>query len=174
MATRVLLIRAVNVGGAKMPMAELRLLLEGLGATDVRTYIASGNAVCDVASDPAAFDRSVERAVEAQFGFARDVMSRDPIELAAALAAYPFEVIEPSNSYVAFLSQAPTPAASDAARDVATGDDRWQVIGRELHICYARGAGRPDLQMDALTRRLGVAATARNLRTVAALVALAG
>ena len=40
--TDVYLFRAVNVGGiAKLPMADLRALAAELGATDVRTYIAS-------------------------------------------------------------------------------------------------------------------------------------
>lgn len=47
----VALLRAVNVGGTKLPMADLRTLLEGLGLTNVRTYLQSGNAVFDTA-DP--------------------------------------------------------------------------------------------------------------------------
>ena len=40
------LLRGINVGGRnKLPMAELRALAEGLGWTDVRTYIQSGNVV---------------------------------------------------------------------------------------------------------------------------------
>jgi uncharacterized protein (DUF1697 family) len=48
MATFVALLRAVNVGGTKLPMADLRGLLEGLGLGSVRTYLQSGNAVFDV------------------------------------------------------------------------------------------------------------------------------
>jgi len=43
----VALLRAVNVGGTRLPMADLRALLEGLGLTGVRTYLQSGNAVFD-------------------------------------------------------------------------------------------------------------------------------
>ncbi len=43
---RVHLLRAVNVGGATLPMAELRELAADLGASDVRTHIASGNLLC--------------------------------------------------------------------------------------------------------------------------------
>jgi uncharacterized protein (DUF1697 family) len=40
------LLRGINVGGKnKVPMAELRRLLEDLGFSDVSTYIASGNLV---------------------------------------------------------------------------------------------------------------------------------
>lgn len=45
MTTFVALLRAVNVGGTKVPMADLRRLLEGLGLHNVRTYLQSGNAV---------------------------------------------------------------------------------------------------------------------------------
>ena len=174
MPTRILFARAINVGGAKLPMAEFRDLLGELGAADVRTYIASGNAVVTIAGDAATFDRSVEAAVEAKYGYFREVMSRTPREVADALAAHPFDVIEPKFSYVSFLSSEPTAAAVDSAGDVPSGDDKWAVIGRELHVRYANGAGDPQLNVAALGKRLGVAATARNLRTVQAVIDLAG
>jgi len=173
MATRLLFIRAVNVGGATLPMADFRELLAGLGASAVRTYIASGNAIIDVDGDPDAFDRAVERAVEQRFGYFRDVISRTPAQVSAALAAHPFEVLDVRYSYIAMLTGEPSAEAVAAASSVATGDDVWQVIGRELHIRYARGAGQPDMNTDAVLRRLGVAATARNLRTIDKVLALA-
>jgi uncharacterized protein (DUF1697 family) len=46
MPTYVALLRGVNVGKAKrVPMAELRQLLGGLGYTNVSTLLNSGNAV---------------------------------------------------------------------------------------------------------------------------------
>ena len=46
MARYVALLRGINVGGnKKVPMAQLRELLEGLGYTDVATLLQSGNAV---------------------------------------------------------------------------------------------------------------------------------
>lgn len=42
-----LLLRGVNVGGVKVKMADLRALLEGAGYTDVKTLLASGNALVD-------------------------------------------------------------------------------------------------------------------------------
>ena len=104
MTLRILLVRAVNVGGAKLPMAEFRELLTGLGGEQVRTYIASGNAVLDVPGDPAAFDRAVESALRDRYGYVREVISRTPDELDAALQAHPIEVIEPKFYYVAPLT----------------------------------------------------------------------
>ena len=47
------------------------------------------------------------------------------------------------------------------------------MVGRELHLRFADGMGHATLDVDKLHRRLGVAGTARNLRTVRALVDLA-
>lgn len=174
MSTRVVLLRAVNVGGAQLPMAELRAMAADLGASDPRTYIASGNLVADVPGDPDAFDRALEQAVQERFGFFREVISRTPDEVRAALEAHPFAVVEPKFSYVSFLLRAPDPESITMAEAVETGDDRWQVVGRELHLRYADGAGRAQLDDKKLGRALGVPGTARNLRTVAKLVELAG
>lgn len=174
MSRRLVLIRAVNVGGTgKLPMQQWRELAESLGARDVSTYIASGNMLCTPPGDPAAFDRAMERAIEQRHGFFREVISRSRDEAIAALAAHPFEVVEPKYSYITFLTGTPTAEALAKARTFETGDDCWEVIGRELHLRYANGAGRPQLKEAAIGRALGVAGTARNLNTVRKLVELA-
>jgi uncharacterized protein (DUF1697 family) len=174
MGIRIVLLRAVNVGPAQLPMADLRAIATDLGATDPRTYIASGNLVADVPGDGSVFDRALEQAVQERFGFFRDVISRTPHQVRAALAAHPFEVVEPKYSYVSFLLAEPTTAALDKAAAFETHDDRWQVIGTEMHLRYANGAGRPQMKIDAIGRALGTPGTARNLNTVRRLVELAG
>lgn len=173
MSTRIILVRAVNVGGATLPMAQFRAMLTELGATEVRTYIASGNAVVDLEGDPVAFDRAVEAAIHDRFGFSREVLSRTPAQLRESLAAHPFEVVDAARSYIAFLSATPESNTVDAAADLPTGPDRWALSGRELHLCFADGMGRATLNLDRLLKTLGVAGTARNLRTVQALIDLA-
>jgi uncharacterized protein (DUF1697 family) len=172
---RIVLLRAVNVGGAKLPMADLRAMAEALGAMEVETYIASGNLVCRLPAKqrPAAFDRALEAAIEDRFGWFREAISRTPAEVAKALAAHPFEVVEPKYSYVTFLLGKPTAAAIEKARTYETGDDRWEVVGKELHIRYANGAGRPQMKDAQIGKALGVPGTARNLNTVRALLDLA-
>ena len=69
----VALLRAVNVGGTRLPMADLRTLLEGLGLTNVRTYLQSGNAVFDAtgADEP---PQALATAIEVRI--ARDIGPR--------------------------------------------------------------------------------------------------
>lgn len=65
----VVLLRGVNVGGVTITMAALRELLEQRGYAEVRTVLASGNAL--VASDASGVDvkADVEAALRERFGY---------------------------------------------------------------------------------------------------------
>ncbi len=168
-AERIVLLRAVNVGGAKLPMERLRAIASGLGATDVSTYIASGNLLCTPPGDADAFDRSLERALTDEFGWFREAISRSPDEMAAALAATPFAGSKHAHIY--FLTAVPDAAAAEAfcGTDFG-GGERFAVIGRDLHIDYPAGAGTTKLTPAKIATLLGVTGTGRNLRTTATLV----
>lgn len=168
---RVYLFRAVNVGGAKLPMGELRELATELAATDVSTYIASGNLICEPPGDPVGFERALEAAVEARFGFFREVISRTADELQAALDAYPFDRSQPKFCHVYFLAAEPAAAATAAL--VERGLEELTVIGSDLHIRYRDGVAGTKLTTPLIHRTLGVAGTGRNLDTVAKLRDLA-
>ena len=70
------LLRGVNVSGAgKLPMAEFRALLGGLGLGEVRTYIQSGNAVFES-------DRPAAELEAATYDLARTIAGNAPLSLA--------------------------------------------------------------------------------------------
>jgi len=168
---RVILLRAVNVGGATLPMADLRTIAEELGATDVSTFIASGNLICTPPGDPAAFDRALEAAIQTRFGFFREVISRTPAQLQAALRAYPFDRAEPKWCHIYFLSATPTADAAEALQ--AKSPEDMSVIGNDLHIRYRDGVAASKLTTALIHRTLGTLGTGRNLATVEKLTALA-
>nr|WP_099023140.1 DUF1697 domain-containing protein [Mycolicibacterium palauense] len=176
MASRVLFLRAVNVGGATLPMAGLRALATELGARDVSTYIASGNLLCSPPGDADEFDRALESAVETKYGFFREVISRTPEQLRDALEAHPFEVVEDRFSYVYFLTGTPEEPAVRAfearVQRSEFGADEARVLGSDLHIRYAAGAGRSNLDARTIARELGVQGTGRNLATVRRVIGL--
>lgn len=174
MAARIALIRAVNVGGAKLPMARLREIAGALGATDVSTYIASGNLLYTPPATAAEFDRALEAAISEEFGYHREVISRTPDELAHALAVHPFEVVTPKFSYVYCLTGTPAPPAAAALESRRSDTEELKVIGADLHIRYFGGAAGTKLTPALIARTLGVTGTGRNLNTVAKLVELAG
>ena len=89
----VALLRAVNVGGTKLPMADLRALLEGLGLTNVRTYLQSGNAVFDTADadePPQALATAIEVRIARDLGPRVGVIVVPGEVMADVAAANPF------------------------------------------------------------------------------------
>ena len=174
MARRLLFVRAVNVGGCKLPMREFQELLTELGAKNVKTYIASGNAIVDIDGDPDQFDRAVENEMEKRFGWFREVISRSPQEVRRALDAYPFEVAVPKYAYVTFLAGEPEDENLASARSIDTGKDRWSIAGRDMYVQYNEGAGKANPGIEKASRRLKVPGTARNLNTVQKVLELAG
>jgi uncharacterized protein (DUF1697 family) len=165
----VALLRGVNLGARnKVPMAELRTLLEDVGYAGVRTYIASGNVLLDGPTGRAALGAELERLILDAFGVATTVILRKPRELAAAVEGHPFE--HASETHVAFLAKRPVEAA--AAR-LEQFDPDAVLSGAELYLRLPRGVHGSRLSNIRIESLLGVAATLRNWRTVVALAELA-
>ncbi len=169
MATVVALLRGVNVGGRKVPMAELRELFEGLGLDDVRTYIQSGNAVFSAKRRPAA--ATLESAIEQRFGLKVDVMLRTAAELRRAAERDPFPKAERSKVHVGFLARRPAAAVVRAIDAEPFRPEEFAVVGSELYLHLPHGLGRSKLP-DFVLRRLKVPATLRNWRTLTKLIEL--
>jgi uncharacterized protein (DUF1697 family) len=169
----VALLRAVNLGTRnKVPMAELRARLEAAGYEGVRTYIASGNVLLDGPPGRKALGTDLERLVADAFAVATTAILRKPRELAATLATHPFGA-DTSETYVAFLAERPTKAAIARLEDAADAAERAVVAGADVYLRLPRGVHSSGLSVARVESLLGVQATLRNWRTVAALVELA-
>jgi uncharacterized protein (DUF1697 family) len=165
----VALLRAVNVGGRKVPMAELRTLCGAVGWTDVATYIQSGNVVFSAQGEPQALEAQLEKALAERFGFAVDVVIRSAAQWRAHAAANPFlEASEERPNLVMLLvSKAPPVAGAAAALQARAADgERVTEAGNALWIDYPAGSGRSKLTPTLIDRAIGSAATSRNWRTV--------
>jgi uncharacterized protein (DUF1697 family) len=176
MKTFVALLRGVNVGGKnRIPMTELKSSFSALGHEDVVTYIQSGNVVFRSprgnAKDVAA---AVEQEIAATFGLSVTVLLRTPAELAAITEENPFLArnADLSKLHVVFLADRPAAAAVGRLDPGRSPPDEFSVLGREIYLRLPNGAGRSKLTIDYFERRLGVAATARNWKTLLKLLAL--
>jgi uncharacterized protein (DUF1697 family) len=176
MATWIVLLRGVNVGGAnRLAMADLRALIGSLGHTAVSTYIQSGNIVLTSArSDRHALAAEICAGIGQLHGLSVSAVLRTPEELRAALAANPFTTEpEATKVLITFLSE--VPAAENLAK--LEGDrfapDRFQLLGSEIYLHYPTGAGRSKMTLEYFEKRLAVRGTARNLNTVSKLIELA-
>ncbi|MER5933014.1 DUF1697 domain-containing protein [Streptomyces sp. NPDC002054] len=172
------LLRGINVGGAKkVPMAQLREVLEELGHTGVQTYLQSGNAVFTAPDqDPAALARTLERAIEARFGFRVATLVVDGPYLQAVADACPYPAAELAGKqlHATFLSEQPAPDRFAAIDREAFLPEEFTVGNRVLYLYAPNGLGRSKLA-EALHRPAllkGIDATTRNWNTVAKLVEL--
>lgn len=168
-----LMLRGVNVGAStKVSMPRLRELAEGLGWTDVSTYINSGNlfAECGRASRTSVV-RDLEATLQDDLGRRVDVVARTRAHLEAVVATDPFPDAEPPFLHVAFLARRPTAAGVEAFdAELARHPERGVVIGTEAYVDYVNGAGRSRLDWDRVARAMDVKGTSRNWRTVQALL----
>ena len=165
----VALLRGVNLGARnKVPMAQLRTLLEDAGYGEVRTYIASGNVLLDGPAGKKKLASELERLVLNSFGVTTAVILRKPRELAAAVEAHPFA--DTSETHIAFLATRPSRAAAARLEHV---DPSAVLVGTELYLRLPRGVHGSRLSNARIESLLGVAATLRNWRTVVALAELA-
>lgn len=98
----VALLRGVNVGGVTMKMADLAGVVEGLGYTDVKTVLASGN-VLFTSPDAASTTKSaLEAALRTTFGYEAWVHVLTVDAIRNIVAAYPFPRETGRHAYVVF------------------------------------------------------------------------
>jgi len=174
----VALLRGVNIGTKKrIAMADLKALVEGLGHTNVKTHINSGNVVFSTSGPRTDADlaRQIETAIMARCNLDVPVIVRSAAELAAIVAGNPFpgHVDEPKTLHVSFLSEAPEPHLVDALAEAEQGDDDYRVVGKDVYLHYPNGLSGAVFMVDGLDRALGVTATSRNWRTVLKLAGMA-
>jgi uncharacterized protein (DUF1697 family) len=74
-STRVILLRGINVGGKNaVPMQALRDFLEGLGCTNVATYLNSGNAIVDTTMSVPELTKRIEAGLPGAFRLDSDLI----------------------------------------------------------------------------------------------------
>ena len=176
MITYIALLRGINVGGRnKLPMKELRALLEELGLENVKTYIQSGNVVFE--GDEADVDQlsaEIASAIDAAYGFEPRVLLLTAEDFSAAMSGNPFPAGEgePNTLHLYFLTEEPANPDLAALQDVQREDERFELHGAIFYLHAPSGIGRSKLA-ERVEKSLGVPATARNWRSVSSIMALA-
>jgi uncharacterized protein (DUF1697 family) len=172
------LLRGINVGGSrKVPMAELRALLEGLGHDAVRTHLQSGQAVfASGHGDEDSLAAELAQAIEGHFGFPVDVIVRDHAYLRSVVEACPFPAagLEARQLHVTYFSAPVTEDRFAAVDRSAFLPEEFRLGDRALYLYAPDGLGRSKLA-EALARprvNKGVIATSRNWNTVVKLMEL--
>ena len=164
MTTYIALLRAVNVGGTgKLPMASLKAMADDLGYADARTYIASGNLLFRSDDGEATVKAALEASLAAFAGKQVGVTIRTAAEMAQVLADTPFPDRAGNRTVAIFLD-------GPGTLDGVTGrrNEELRLGRREIYVWYGDGMAESKLRIPA-----AAVGTARNMNTVAKLVALA-
>ncbi len=159
----VALIRAVNVGGTgRLPMYDLTEICRSAGFSDVRTWLASGNAVFSSTLRPGEIQSELEARLHRYAGRKVKAFIRTGTEMACVTAVNPFADRDPKLTVAVFVDRLPEKGVFDAVR----GPDGEEISlgAKEIYIYYPKGMGRSRLNLQAI--RSG---TARNMNTVAKL-----
>ena len=167
----VALLRGVNVGGVKVPMAELRALLEGAGFGNVASVLASGNVLFDTGDAPAAVAARLEQLVGERFGYTARILVLPLADVERAAAAYPFDRSDDQHAYVVFTDGPETAGALAAAAAELPPGDKVRADGAVLYWTVAKGSTLDSPFGKLLGKRRAEFTTTRNLRTLAKILA---
>jgi uncharacterized protein (DUF1697 family) len=176
MAISVILLRGVNVGKAKrLPMAEFRELLEGLGCSAVTTVLNSGNAVVEAGRTTArVLAERVEAAIPERFGFTVPVVVVGAKELARIVAENGLAAgaEDASRLLVVFARDAEALGRLKDLEDLLAPDERLLLTAHAAYL-HCPGGLLDSRAGEALLAKAGPAVTTRNWATVLKLQALA-
>ena len=168
------LLRAVNVGGRKLLMADLVRIAGAAGFDAPATLLASGNVILGTGFSDALTAERLAAAILGDVGLDTEVMVRDRTGLEAVVAGNPCPDQardEPSRWMAMFLTGEPVGDMAALAAACSAGERVWAGPGC-LYIWYPQGAGTSRLTTAVIERRLNVRGTMRNWNTVRKLAAL--
>jgi uncharacterized protein (DUF1697 family) len=170
------LLRGINVGGkAVLPMKDLAAIFAAAGASEVRTYIQSGNVVFG-APDAEGVVAQVTAEIAARYGYPGRIVLRSAADLATTYRANPFaNAGSPIESlHVYFLADHPEPDAVSALDLNRSPGDSFAVVGRDVFLHLPNGMARTKLTNAYFDSKLKTVSTARNWKTVRALLGMMG
>jgi len=171
---QVALLRGINVGKAKrIAMADLRALVEGLGGTDVKTLLNSGNVVFTARGSAPRFAARIESTLSDELGVTARVTVLTGAELTTVLSDNPLPRATATPSR--FLIAVPR-AAADLARFKPLLQQNWGMdelaLGPRAAYLWCRDGILESRLWPAVDRALGDTITCRNWATLTKLAAL--
>ncbi len=164
-------LRGINVGGnKKVPMAELKKILEKIGLKNVKTLLASGNVVFEADSNKIdELQTSISSAIEKAFKFRVPVLLRSFSELQRLVALDPFKkitVTPQTRLYVTFLTEK---VKDKTSSNFFPPNNSFTILSKTKSEVFSvldlSITGTPEA-MGALEKEFGKEVTTRNWNTI--------
>lgn len=166
----IILLRGINVSGKnKIPMADLRHLLNDLQFQNVQTYIQSGNIILDSSKNKDSICQEISEGIKSKFGYDVPVLARTISEWEKVIKGYPFSLEDEKIVAFAFLSK----ISKETILEVKNiGKDNYKIVNDVVYLNCPSGFGSTKLTNNLIEKKLNVIATSRNLRTTLKLLEL--
>jgi uncharacterized protein (DUF1697 family) len=165
----VALLRGVNVGkGKRVPMAEFKAMLEGLGYSNVSTLLNSGNAVFNsTVRSQRKHEASIAAALHETMAVTTPVIVKSAADWSAVLGASPISPPEEDHSkyLVAFAAEEEALLELKPLEELAKGPERF-VVTKEAAFLHCPAGVLQSKVGEALLGKAGKRVTTRNWATV--------
>jgi uncharacterized protein (DUF1697 family) len=172
MSVRVGFLRAVNLGGRRVPMTRLVAVCDNLGYAKAWTYVNSGNVVFDTTGTRASVERAMQQALEDEFGFECTTFVRTAKQLRTILDTRPFTPPAGDTHFVTLLKKAPSTSDAKRLEALSNDFDTLVVHGSEVHWRMRGRSTDSHLTKRDWEKVLGpVSSTSRNITMLTKLVA---
>jgi len=173
MKTYIALLRGINVGGHReLKMADLRVLFEDLGFHEVVTYIQSGNVVFKTGNKNE-FTEIISKEIEIRYGWEVLILVKKVSEIKKIVDKTPFSEDKKEKSYYTLLHETPVSELINSINPEDYPNEEFIITPGCVYFYSENGYGNAKCNNNFFERKLKVAATTRNYRTLAKLVELA-
>ena len=172
------LLRGINVSGQKkILMKDLKALYENLGFENVMTYIQSGNVLFETKETAIeALQQQIADAIQKAYGFEVPVLVKTVDNLQKIferniyIERYKDDV---SKLYFTLLGETPDSELVDALMAMNYQPEEFYIANDTVYFYCPTGYGKTKLTNNFFEKKLKVAATTRNYKTMKKLVELA-
>jgi uncharacterized protein (DUF1697 family) len=159
----VIFLRAINIGGRRIKMHDLRRAFVDAGFNGAETHIATGNVIIEASAAPSRPE--IEEIMTSTFGFTSEAFIRSEDDILSILARNPWQdpgvLVE-----VSFLEGVPDPDASRMLEGTVEPPEALVVSDAEVFF-LREGKGIPTVHKESTTvRSLGMQTTRRGIATV--------
>lgn len=167
-------LRAINVGGHIVKMADLVQYFQELGYSDVQTFIASGNVIFStVSEDHSIFERDIEEKLFTVLGYEVKAFVRTMNEIGAICQYQSFDaaqIVSAGSFNVGFLAEPLTQTEQQQLMALTTLNDQFHWHEREFYWLCKTSQSESEFSLKVFEKQVGVPATLRGINTIKRLV----
>lgn len=168
-------LRAINIGGHVVTMAELKKVFESMGYKSVETFIASGNVIFDAPKQGVSkLEKKIAAGLRQKLGYEVGTFVRTEAEIAAIAAHEPFAPEAMARTLVVNVALIDRELDDEQRARLKSFDSDvsdFAAHGKEIYWRCSVRQSESNFQSQKFEKIMGLGATWRNMNTVRRLTA---